>query len=259
MEKVANLEGQIEGATGAAMHGLARQLAEAAKQLIRDQEDLALCERTQPPPPEPPPPEPPPPPDTNPPPSPSDACIDERRKVGAAQEKVADLEGQIEGASGAVLHGLAGQLSRALNQLARDEESLAACEGKLPPFVPAKPITIGVDRIVCAHVTSGAGSDTPYLLVLAVDMTSTVNVNVGGTQVPVTFPSLRVTRIGPWEDVDDDSAHFTADLGQSDRRPFWSLTGDLQLRIRCNRFSWWLSWRMTTPNPRAYGRRFRAS
>ena len=40
------------------------------------------------------------------------------------RERVADLRDQIQGATGAVLHGLAGQLAQALNQLAR-------CEGKV--------------------------------------------------------------------------------------------------------------------------------
>ncbi len=155
----------------------------------------------------------------------SDQCDKIRNKVAQLEEKIADLKDQINGATGAELHGLAGQLSQALRQLAQAQEALAACEGKLPPPVPPKPITIGVDRIVCIQETDEPGSDEPYVLVLAVDLASTLK----GLPIPFPFPTLHVTRVGPWEGVDDGETHSTAELNQSDRRPFWNLTRKLQL------------------------------
>jgi hypothetical protein len=149
--------------------------------------------------------------------------------VAKSKERIADLKDQIHGATGSVLHGLAGQLTQALNQLAREEEALAACEGKLPPPVSPKPITVGVAQIVCRSETSEVGADEPYLLVLAVDMTSTITINSGGKDGSVTFPNLRVTRVGPWDDVDEGETHSVAELDSDSRRSFWNLTGDLQL------------------------------
>src|SRR6185436_10072711 len=115
-EKVADLKGLVDGATGAALHGLAGQLTQAANQLIRDQKALAACEGAHPPPPPPAPSAPPAPRGGNPPPAhpTSDPCIDKRKAVQTAQEKVAELKGLIDGATGAVLHGLAGRLAQAL-------------------------------------------------------------------------------------------------------------------------------------------------
>src|SRR5204863_8057657 len=59
-----------------------------------------------------------------------DPCAKIRNDVRALNQKVADLRGQMEGATGSVLHGLAGQLNAALKQLSQAEKTLAACEAK---------------------------------------------------------------------------------------------------------------------------------
>ena len=136
-ENVADLKSQMEGATGALKHGLARQLVQAESQLDRDRAALAECEKATPPatPPPPPPPGHPPP---SGPPTPKDPCLKNRARVAKLNEQIAELKDQIAGATGAVLHSLAGQLTLARNQLAREEEALAACEGTLLASVPPK-------------------------------------------------------------------------------------------------------------------------
>ena len=124
-ENVADLKAQMEGATGALKHGLARQLVQAESQLARDHAALAECEKATPP--APPPGHPPPPPPG--PPTPKDPCLKNRAKVAKLNEQIAELKDQIHGATGAILHSLAGQLTLARNQLAREEEALEACEG----------------------------------------------------------------------------------------------------------------------------------
>ena len=47
----------------------------------------------------------------------ADPCAKIRNEVRALNVKVADLRGQMEGATGSVLHGLAGKLNLALKQL----------------------------------------------------------------------------------------------------------------------------------------------
>ncbi len=63
----------------------------------------------------------------------SDQCVKLRIKVAKSEENIADLKDQIKDATGALLHGLARQLTQALNQLAREKEALADCEKTPPP------------------------------------------------------------------------------------------------------------------------------
>ncbi len=50
-------------------------------------------------------------------PPPSDKCVKLQNRVATLEERIADLQSAIEGATGSVLHGLAGQLTLAQNQL----------------------------------------------------------------------------------------------------------------------------------------------
>jgi len=62
------------------------------------------------------------------------------------------------------------------------------------------PITIAVKAIRCLQENDfGPGSDEPYVLVTAVDLTA----------FP---PNVEVTRYGPWEDVDTNEVHSTLTL-----------------------------------------------
>src|SRR4051794_13707288 len=98
------------------------------------------------------------------------ACAKEKQKVAEWQALVAEYKADVQGATGQALHNAAQALAHATNQLAAAQLALAKCEGTLPPPVPPKPITIGVNRIECTNATSGFGSDEPYVLVLAVDL-----------------------------------------------------------------------------------------
>jgi hypothetical protein len=102
--------------------GLTRSLAEA-------QAALTACLATAPPPP---------PPDTDtdtpPPPPLTDSCTAQRAAVKAVMEQVAELRAEMTGATGPELHGLAGRLTTALNDLSVKQDKLAACDGTLPPY-----------------------------------------------------------------------------------------------------------------------------
>lgn len=160
----------------------------------------------------------------------TDPCAKQKQKVADLQDKVADLKDQIQNATGQALHNAAQALGIATTQLAAAQLALQKCEGITPPApVQPKPITIGVGGIECINATSGLGSDEPYVLVLAVDLSSTLSLSVGGKTVSVPLPSLHVTRVGPWEDVDDGETHSVFELAPADRQPFWDLTGTLKL------------------------------
>ena len=128
-EEVADLKGDIAGATGSVLHGLARQLNVALRQLARAQGELAACEAANPAGGNPPVVVPPvvTPPVGGPPATP-DPCLANRMTVAVLEEDVADLRDQIAGATGSVLHGLVGQLVQALHRLASAQRALAACE-----------------------------------------------------------------------------------------------------------------------------------
>lgn len=67
---------------------------------------------------------------TFPPPPRHGECVDAREKVADLEAKVADLKDQIKGATGSLLHGLAGQLRAAQTTLSQAKKLLAACVGK---------------------------------------------------------------------------------------------------------------------------------
>jgi hypothetical protein len=69
-------------------------------------------------------------------PPPPNQCVEIRGRVVKSEENIADLKAQIIGATGTLLHGLAGRLTGALNQLAREKEALAECEKSPPPPPP---------------------------------------------------------------------------------------------------------------------------
>lgn len=125
-ERVAELRGDIVGATGSVLHALAGQLNLALHQLTRARQELASCEASAPPPVVVPPVVVPPvvvPPTEAP-----DRCLPIRMTIAMLEQSVADLRDEIAGATGSVLHGLAGQLVQALNRLASARGELAACE-----------------------------------------------------------------------------------------------------------------------------------
>ena len=131
-ERVAELKGDIVGATGSLLHALAGQITLALNQLVRARKELATCEATAPPVVvQPPVVVNPPvgvPPVTGPPVPTEDQCLPIRMKIAAAEENVADLRDQMAEATGSVLHGLAGKLNGALQGLARARGELAACD-----------------------------------------------------------------------------------------------------------------------------------
>ena len=129
-ERVADLKEQISGATGSVLHTLAGQLTLALNQSASTSRDLARCEAANPPVGTPPVLTPPvvTPPVVVPPKEDPDACLSARIKTVFLEETVADLREQIVGATGSVLHGLAGRLTQALNKLADAQRELAACE-----------------------------------------------------------------------------------------------------------------------------------
>ena len=64
----------------------------------------------------------------------------------------------------------------------------------------ALPITIALKKIKCRIETDEVGSDEPYVLVTAVDLSNPL------------LPNAEVTRYGPWSDVDAGETHGTQPL-----------------------------------------------
>jgi hypothetical protein len=59
-----------------------------------------------------------------------------------------------------------------------------------------KPITIALRKVQCQSTTSGPGSDEPYVVVFAADMSTTP-------------PGAQATLYGPWDDVDSGETATT--------------------------------------------------
>lgn len=64
----------------------------------------------------------------------------------------------------------------------------------------ALPVTIALKKIKCRIETDEVGSDEPYVLVTAVDLSNPV------------LPNAEVTLYGPWGDVDEDETRTTQPL-----------------------------------------------
>lgn len=64
----------------------------------------------------------------------------------------------------------------------------------------ALPVTIALTKIKCRIETDEVGSDEPYVLVTAVDLSNPV------------LPNAEVTLYGPWGDVDEDESRTTQPL-----------------------------------------------
>jgi hypothetical protein len=128
-EKVADLKGDMEGASGSVLHRLAGQLTLALNQLTRAQRDLNACEASAPPVETPPVVNPPvvaaPP---APVPSLPDPCLAIRITAGVLETTVTELRDAIVDATGPQLHTLSGQLNLALNRLAAAQQELSTCK-----------------------------------------------------------------------------------------------------------------------------------
>src|SRR4051812_21464396 len=79
-------------------------------------------------------------------------------------------------------------------------------------------IQVYLSSLLCIDETSElSASDEPYVLVITVDLASSVSI----AGFPVPLPAFDVVRYGPFEDVDDGETHFAPGIAQS----FWSITG----------------------------------
>lgn len=158
----------------------------------------------------------------------SNLCTKIKQEVKELLAEYTALELQSETEPDATLPALLKKMTAVAQNLAAKQQELANCLGIVPAPVPLKPITIGVSRIHCYTETSGFGSDEPYILALAVDLTSHLSISVGGTSVQIPLPSLHVTRVGPWDDVDNGETRWAGELARADARPFWDATGNLK-------------------------------
>ena len=74
-----------------------------------------------------------------------------------------------------------------------------------------------LNNLQCFEENDSSASDEPYVLVIAVDLASTVTVS--GFSVPL--PAFDVTRYGPFEGVDAGGTYFAPGISQS----FWGIDG----------------------------------
>jgi hypothetical protein len=78
-------------------------------------------------------------------------------------------------------------------------------------------LQIYLKEVHCAEETDEVGADEPYVLVVTVNLASTIN--VAGFPVPV--PAFEVFRYGPFDDMDEDETHAAPGISQS----FWGVNG----------------------------------
>jgi hypothetical protein len=103
---------------------------------------------------------------------------------------------------------------------------------KMGFHIDPPPITVAVRSIKCIEETDEVGSDEPYVIVVAANLTGTP-------------PGVEATRYGPWDDVDKGELHetvplplppgfpeFLMNIGHITRRPFWGLDNKTAQKIR---------------------------
>lgn len=180
-EAVADLKADMVGATGSVLHGLASRMAALQRTLAQANQALAAClaapPPTPPPTPPPPPTRPPPPPTPPPTPVPVDPfasflsrCAAAQAKFAALEEQIADVRGDIEGATGSVLHGLAARLQQLLQQ----QPALGGAR--------CKKITVHFKTLVARTATVNTFFDTQFTAMRDLYVLAQIQVLRGTTQ-----------------------------------------------------------------------------